>query len=635
MAGERNNFSNINIESQNGLPVVSFGTKKTTDSKLSKQRVDLSPENFQISGNVFDAFYDQDHRLIFVLDKTRDKRQPNVLLVINQIQSRKWDDILSNDYNVDLEEIRPKYNNKYQKLDIEYSGLDIYNRLINDHLAGADISTALNNLNKFRNSVAMKFATVRLNAANAEFTVAQDTAQSAQKTINTLVEQKKKLREKLQHQKKMVGKEPTKQSAAKILKIESQIEALNEKSKRATRRFKHAIKRMERAKENSETAKNILAGYQSEMKEGIPMAEDIKPLFNKDPEIIDNNIAFKPIEFTNARPPVETPNTSAQNQAKPMFEPIQISAPQNTYQSQPQVAMPQPVVSSATVPQVMQPNEVLPPAPDLANTPISRPTPIMSGNNNSGGGIEIPIIPKDDTNSHKPSVVYYFMLVVLIVLSIFTLWIYQKNTNNSVRPNLAAQNAEQTSQTSENNNLQDEPINDNPSNGVPDSVFLSDSNNEPAPVTNNVQPEPKPEYDVSGPTAAVDNAEQPVAATQETDQGQQNYAPATTDDESAKVQETPSVPAELPLPMDVNPEYADTQQPVAATEPQYENESVSLPIANETPVAAPEPAAATCTDGTAPDTNGCCTGETLKDIGNGGGFACCPDDGGECFAPIK
>lgn len=41
----------------------------------------------------------------------------------------------------------------------------------------------------------------------------------------------------------------------------------------------------------------------------------------------------------------------------------------------------------------------------------------------------------------------------------------------------------------------------------------------------------------------------------------------------------------------------------------------------------------TCEDGSAPDINGCCAGETYTDMGDAG-FNCCPDSGGDCFPPI-
>lgn len=40
-----------------------------------------------------------------------------------------------------------------------------------------------------------------------------------------------------------------------------------------------------------------------------------------------------------------------------------------------------------------------------------------------------------------------------------------------------------------------------------------------------------------------------------------------------------------------------------------------------------------CLDGTAPDANGCCTGEIYTDMGEQG-FNCCPEAGGDCFPPM-
>jgi hypothetical protein len=57
----------------------------------------------------------------------------------------------------------------------------------------------------------------------------------------------------------------------------------------------------------------------------------------------------------------------------------------------------------------------------------------------------------------------------------------------------------------------------------------------------------------------------------------------------------------------------------------------------ENPFAAPESAPAeatlTCSDGTPPDANGCCTGEVYTDMGEMG-FNCCPEAGGDCFPPL-
>ena len=60
---------------------------------------------YNIAGNVIRAYYDADDKLIFILDKTISDDKPNVLLVINPVGDRKWDDILANDYGVDLETV--------------------------------------------------------------------------------------------------------------------------------------------------------------------------------------------------------------------------------------------------------------------------------------------------------------------------------------------------------------------------------------------------------------------------------------------------------------------------------------------------------------------------------------------------
>ncbi len=44
-------------------------------------------------------------------------------------------------------------------------------------------------------------------------------------------------------------------------------------------------------------------------------------------------------------------------------------------------------------------------------------------------------------------------------------------------------------------------------------------------------------------------------------------------------------------------------------------------------------AAGLCADGSKPNRFGCCEGETFKDLGNLV-FACCPNDGGECYPPL-
>lgn len=41
-----------------------------------------------------------------------------------------------------------------------------------------------------------------------------------------------------------------------------------------------------------------------------------------------------------------------------------------------------------------------------------------------------------------------------------------------------------------------------------------------------------------------------------------------------------------------------------------------------------------CPDGSLPDKNGCCPGETYTDMADLG-FNCCPEGDGDCYPPIK
>ena len=141
-----------------------IGERENFDSQT--QYGSLIMRQCNIDGNEISAFYDSADRLVFVLDNTINSRKPNILLVINPDADKKWDEILSGDYGIDLETIRPKQDNKYQKFDIEYSGLGIYDALIKAYDAGDSLEESLNQLMILRDSAARHSAMTRLNAAN-------------------------------------------------------------------------------------------------------------------------------------------------------------------------------------------------------------------------------------------------------------------------------------------------------------------------------------------------------------------------------------------------------------------------------------------------------------------------------------
>ncbi|MEE1110751.1 MAG: hypothetical protein UIH99_00885, partial [Alphaproteobacteria bacterium] len=130
--------------------------------------------DFIIAGRPLRAFFD-DNKLIFVLDLSVSDIKPNVLLVINPDGDRKWDDILSNDYGIVLENVRPKKDNKYQKLDIEYDGLAFYDKLIKAYENQEDLSDLLVQMDAFYKKSAKRIALERLDAAEEVVAHANET----------------------------------------------------------------------------------------------------------------------------------------------------------------------------------------------------------------------------------------------------------------------------------------------------------------------------------------------------------------------------------------------------------------------------------------------------------------------------
>ena len=493
----------------------------------------LTVRDFDIDGNVFRAYYDADDKMVFVVDTVVSDVKPNVLLVINPVGNRKWDDILMNDYGVDLETVRPKKDNKYQKLDIEYVGLSDYDRLVRLYQAGGDLTDALAQLNVFRNMAARRAAIERLQAADLTATRARETIDKTADTIDEMQTRLKTLRGKLNAQRRDVGREPTKQSAAKILRTESQIDATNDKLARAKKRIVSAQNRVAAAEDEADVARGILARLNQIMAKDliteqdddddvlVPMVnlsntdvvpvvdaplpavpddenteltvipknnlqqkaddmadEDVKPLFDTDPKILDEEIAFKPVEFDAPTEPVVVPDFVPEfvkepvqetvPESEPVVQPISFIPPaieeEVVVPAEPEYVQPTaPVLDSLTSVDVSRPEidsellggaddvyapgvDVVRPAPvaDAPEVPRSMPEIAVAPNSSDFRPVS-PISGDDDVVSvdadakrRKPTLLYYVLLIGLIVLSIFALWMFQKKYPGDTMPNFGA-----------------------------------------------------------------------------------------------------------------------------------------------------------------------------------------------------
>lgn len=701
----------------------------------------LTSVDYDIVGNSFRAYYDADKKLVFVIDFLVSDIKPNVLLVINPVGDRKWDDILENDYGMDLETVRPKKDNKYQKLDIEYAGLAQYDDLIQAYEADEVLNDPLRALVEFHNIAAKRAALERLNAAELTVVRSRETIDKTNEKITELQNRIKILRQKLTEAKRAIGKEPTKQSAAKILRIESLIDATNEKLKRAKKRLNNAQHRLGAADEEVDVAQSILdklnvnlpakpapaevvvttaAPVPAEIIEDEifePKAEDmadeeVKPLFDTDPGIIDEEIAFKPIDF-------KAPVMSSEP-VVPVTNVTQVVAPVSEIPVNEDVELVSPVVpfEPIAVPEVegyenlVQPLAFTPPTdfqPDDIKVEVEeefRPAPILDGftpiaeddglykqtyeSKPVQDVLEPAVVPEyksDDievapvdsglrpvspiTNETpavdvapvagtvertKPTMLYYVLLGVLIVLSIFTLWMYQNSANDAM-PEIGAKTEpvvieEVVAETvvepeSVAELIEVEPVSVEPvviptieptvvdvteptvaSNVIAESVFVTEPVVEPEPVVEVVpEPEPEPESpfieldalgSVIGPIATAPTEEKPVIPSEEEILASKPaYGTSSKSDEMFVA--APEYETETVVTKPVVEEIAPV---VEMSEPEMVTEYVEEVIAEET-----------CSDGNPPDMYGCCAGEDFVLLPDGE-QACCAESTGECFPPM-
>ncbi len=701
----------------------------------------LTMTEYDIAGNVFRAYYDMDNKLVFVLDMQIDATKPNVLLVINPVGDRKWDDILMNDYGVDLETVRPKKDNKYQKLDIEYTGLSAYDALIGAYNTGSDLSAPMAELGAFRAAAARRAAMERLAAAELTAERARETIERADETVEQLQDKLKTLRSKLASQRREIGKEPTKQSAAKILRTESQIDATNDKLNRAQKRQSNAQKRLSAAVDDADMARDILnvlendinvpampmpSGvmtvksapvpmenppqfteivpyededemYEDEQQETNMADDEVKPLFDTDPNILDENIAFKPVDFSADVPapvmPAPMPEKSDATAIKPLtFTPPVIEEDVTETEIEPvpvldtlaPVEMPGTEIDSELMTPDVDPtfavesvrDTEMPVSPGV--TPVSQsmpeiaPAPIDSGFRPVSPIASEPVTElTDGAPRAKPTALYYILLVALIVLSIFTLWVYQKSANDSL-PELGAKSSETVEMADVVEPGAPSPFVDDmdvtPVVGpdvmpLPVEVVVDEVNvvepvvEEPVPVVETFIPEPE--------MVAVPVVEEPVVDISNEVVDVEPESPFISDEvvESVTVNPVPDVVVNKPeysvspqeKPVVAMPEYNGAIEPVesetvpvvemvpvveygagaaVAYEPEYEPEPVMQQPVHYDEYVEEMSGVGACSDGSAPDVNGCCPGENFMDAG-GGQYYCCDEFTGDCFEPMN
>ncbi|MBR5625697.1 MAG: hypothetical protein IKW67_02875 [Alphaproteobacteria bacterium] len=727
----------------------------------------LTYVDYDIGGNVFRAYYDADKKIVFVVDYLETDVKPNVLLVINPDGNRKWDDILMNDYGVDLETVRPKKDNKYQKLDIEYAGLAQYDALVRAYENGDDLNAELADLNAFRHDAAMRAANERLGDAGLTIERSRETIEKTTQTISELQTRLKVLRAKLAELRRGIGREPTKQSAAKILKTEAQIDTTTEKLARAKKRLLSAQQRLDNATEEEQVAREILERlgkqenlparpivtaaavvdvpevpavieknktdiipFETESEPGVEgMAdEEVKPLFDKNPNILDDEIAFKPIRFDDSdvsdevgkddeeykdvveipenigsviqplsfTPPVSmVPIAEESDQefqempiARPVLDtiapitenddvPVKIDSELLGGWDVPEIEVPAPAPIVEPVPtlgisdvkgvedapviaeeNIDEEETVDVHAPVVSSLPTERPdvviAPISSGFRPvSPIAGDVPAV-ADNSNvvRQKPNVLYYIMLVVLIVLSVFALWLYQNSVNDNT-PALISNTTTEAEDFVETKTVDVAPavqsveeVAEIPFVGVVETVSVA----EPEPVIDvvpDVMPEPVIDQDKTetvvdvSVTETVPVIEEPVvedANVVPAVVAEPTVAPVVVSEEEIIASKPAYNVSQNEKMFVADDEYVVAEptaaKPIAMVDPNVDYDEPTVVAPQEEYVDVQEVVYDTCSDGNPPDENGCCAGENLMNVG-GGVYQCCAESTGECFDPMQ
>ncbi|MCL2629485.1 MAG: hypothetical protein FWD33_02225 [Alphaproteobacteria bacterium] len=470
----------------------------------------LFKKDFSAGGIEFSAWLDTRDRAAFALDTTRDEVLPDFMIILEPDPlhpDRKWDDILKKDFDTDPEIVRPREDNKYQKLDIQYSGLEYYQAIVN----GDDSRGAVKLLKSFRMNAAAVSAQKRIEDNREILGKVTKTLATTKKTKSKIKSGIHDLTEKLASQRGLVGFEPTKAAASKILKTQSQIEALHEKAKKNETRAKRTVKKIEAAEgeieTNTEWLNRLLAmgaelpepaakadqefdtprledipdeyedeDFAEEAEEEAEAESDIQPLLEDNPEIVDNTKAFqnvdhedeekeeeganmtefKPMDWNAPTPSEENPNTNdwakdvdsikaptQQEEAKVSGVPAADVA-SDRFQPTPPSETPS-FAAPETTPQQPLNQPIQAPQPEPApKTQYMQNAPARPA---AAPGNEAATIARQDMTRRpaEPSGSYYLLLLLLVAVSIGALYLYQDKISGRVMPQLEPSNITEAS----------------------------------------------------------------------------------------------------------------------------------------------------------------------------------------------
>ena len=225
-----------------------------TQTRANERDKRISEFHFSSRRLSFVAFYSKDGRLACVLDITRDDLCPDYMLMISPQADAdgtplKWDAILKDRFDIDPNAIRPKNNTKYEKLSISYASLEFFETFIS-----SPIEEVFLDLIERRIIAALDSAYAREAESTLTYNIASATRVKAAAAVEALQKSVVRLTKRLQKEESGANPDPE-----IIEKTTASLYAAAEKLKRAERRGKRAVRRLDSGLEDLNVRRRQIA----------------------------------------------------------------------------------------------------------------------------------------------------------------------------------------------------------------------------------------------------------------------------------------------------------------------------------------------------------------------------------------
>lgn len=236
--------------------------KKIKFISKKENNVGLDENIYKDQDYDFSVYYDNNGNPAFAIERTLDDIAPNHKIIVDaekgeqnlQNPEVKWEEILEKRYSIDINEIWPKIENKFQKIDPEYEGLNLYAELIRNPDSN-EIKEAFE-INREKQS--LDNALEREQEELLELNRASNTIETSNKTLKRTQKSFSNLKARLKGYKEDEKNDPESVDQEKKQRTIDSFNKYKEKLKRTKRRIRRAERREVKAREELALTRAII-----------------------------------------------------------------------------------------------------------------------------------------------------------------------------------------------------------------------------------------------------------------------------------------------------------------------------------------------------------------------------------------